>query len=226
MAEEQALTHKLRYFIAVFGEKHAKEYPIHGGCYPIDSTYGDASKVTTGDIMLVYCTASYKDEAGYMYDKESPGIARVTHVSESGGRVSISYNYESFDTSIERVDIMACLTQDEKWNFRWVVNRDYWLREIGPASFQCIMGKAKSVYNNSNQSTNPSYKFTVVVEKDEDGLYVASVPLLQGCYTQGETYEEALENIKDAIKLHIEARRALGEPIPIEVAIDEVQVVV
>jgi len=57
------------------------------------------------------------------------------------------------------------------------------------------------------------YKFTVVVEKDEDELYVASVPLLQGCYTQGATYEEALEDIKDAIKLHIEARRALGEPM-------------
>ncbi|MBI4299003.1 MAG: type II toxin-antitoxin system HicB family antitoxin [Chloroflexi bacterium] len=71
----------------------------------------------------------------------------------------------------------------------------------------------------------PDYKFTVVVERDEDGLYVASVPLLQGCYTQGETYEEALENIKDAIRLHIEAHRALGEPIPIEVAIDEVQIV-
>ena len=71
----------------------------------------------------------------------------------------------------------------------------------------------------------PDYRFTVVVERDEDGLYVASVPLLQGCYTQGETYEEALENIKDAIRLHIEARRDSGEPIPIEVAIDEVQVV-
>ena len=71
----------------------------------------------------------------------------------------------------------------------------------------------------------PDYKFTIVVEKDEDGLYVASVPLLQGCYTQGETYEEALENIKDAIKLHIEARRDLGEPVPVEVAIDEVRVV-
>jgi predicted RNase H-like HicB family nuclease len=59
----------------------------------------------------------------------------------------------------------------------------------------------------------PDYKFTVVAERDEDGLYVASVPFLQGCYTQGATYEEALENIKDAIKLHIEARRALGEPI-------------
>jgi len=71
----------------------------------------------------------------------------------------------------------------------------------------------------------PEYKFTVVVEQDEDGLYVASVPLLQGCYTQGDTYEEALENIKDAIKLSIEARKAIGEPVPIEIAIDEVQVI-
>jgi len=71
----------------------------------------------------------------------------------------------------------------------------------------------------------PDYKFTVLVEQDEDGFYIASVPLLQGCYTQGETYEEALENIKDAIKLHIEARQALGETIPIEVAIDEVRIV-
>lgn len=71
----------------------------------------------------------------------------------------------------------------------------------------------------------PNFKFTVVVERDEDGLYVASVPLLQGCYTQGETYEEALKNIKDAIRLHIEARKELGEPIPIESAIDEVRVV-
>jgi len=71
----------------------------------------------------------------------------------------------------------------------------------------------------------PDYKFTVVVERDEDGFYIASVPLLQGCYTQGKTYEEALENIKDAIKLHIEARQSLGEPVPIEIAIDEVRVV-
>jgi predicted RNase H-like HicB family nuclease len=61
----------------------------------------------------------------------------------------------------------------------------------------------------------PQYKYTVVVEQDEDGLYIASVPLLPGCYTQGETYEEALENIKDAIKLHIEARQAFGEPVPV-----------
>ncbi len=57
----------------------------------------------------------------------------------------------------------------------------------------------------------PDYKFTVVMEQDEDRLYIASVPLLQGCYTQGETYEEALENIKDAIRLHMESRQVLEE---------------
>lgn len=51
---------------------------------------------------------------------------------------------------------------------------------------------------------------TPSVSTDEDRLYVASVPALQGCYTQGETYEEALELIKDAIRLHIEARREVG----------------
>ncbi|MCH8974219.1 MAG: type II toxin-antitoxin system HicB family antitoxin [Chloroflexi bacterium] len=68
------------------------------------------------------------------------------------------------------------------------------------------------------------YKFTVVIERDEDGMYVASVPALQGCHTQGGTYEEALENVKDAIRVHLEARKELGEPVPIEVAIDQVQV--
>ncbi len=57
-------------------------------------------------------------------------------------------------------------------------------------------------------------------------IYIASCPALQGCYSQGDTVDEALQNIKDAIQLHIEARQALGEPIPIEILIDEVEVVV
>ena len=68
-------------------------------------------------------------------------------------------------------------------------------------------------------------KLPVVITQDEDGYFLAEVPVLTSCYTQGKTYEEALENIRDAIKLHIEARKALGEQIPIEVAIDEVQIV-
>ena len=68
------------------------------------------------------------------------------------------------------------------------------------------------------------YQFTVVVERDEDGVYISSCPALQGCHSQGDTYEEAIENLKDAIKLHIEARQSLGEPIPIEVALDRVEI--
>ena len=58
------------------------------------------------------------------------------------------------------------------------------------------------------------YKFSVVIEKDKDG-YFAFCPELQGCYTQGDTYEEVLKNIKDAIKLHIEDRIKEKEEIAI-----------
>ncbi len=57
------------------------------------------------------------------------------------------------------------------------------------------------------------YNFSVIIEKDKDG-YFAFCPELQGCYTQRDTYEEALENIKDAIRLHVEDRIAEGEEIP------------
>jgi predicted RNase H-like HicB family nuclease len=57
------------------------------------------------------------------------------------------------------------------------------------------------------------YRFLVVIEKDKDG-YFAFAPELQGCYTQGDTYEEVLENIRDAISLHIEDRLDSGEEVP------------
>ncbi len=47
------------------------------------------------------------------------------------------------------------------------------------------------------------YTLPVVIEKDEHG-YFAMCPALEGCYSQGDTYEEALENIKDAIRLMLE----------------------
>ena len=58
-----------------------------------------------------------------------------------------------------------------------------------------------------------AYTVSVVIEKDEEG-YFAYCPELQGCYTQGETYEEVMENIKDAIRLHIMDRLEKGEEIP------------
>ncbi|MBF4475910.1 MAG: type II toxin-antitoxin system HicB family antitoxin [Methanobacterium formicicum] len=57
------------------------------------------------------------------------------------------------------------------------------------------------------------YKVSVIVEHDKDG-YFAFSPELQGCYTQGDTYEEVMANIKDAIKLHLEDRLESGEVIP------------
>ena len=58
-----------------------------------------------------------------------------------------------------------------------------------------------------------NYLLDVVLEKDEHGYFV-HCPSLQGCYSQGETYEEAIENISDAIKLHLKDRVAAGEAVP------------
>ncbi len=46
------------------------------------------------------------------------------------------------------------------------------------------------------------YNLPVVVEKDSEGYFVFC-PIFQGCYSQGDTYEEAVKNIQDVIKLHI-----------------------
>ncbi|HLD33553.1 MAG TPA: type II toxin-antitoxin system HicB family antitoxin [Candidatus Nanoarchaeia archaeon] len=51
------------------------------------------------------------------------------------------------------------------------------------------------------------YNFTVVIEKDEDGYYVGSVPSLKGCHTQGKTMDELLKNIKEAIELCLDVEK-------------------
>ncbi len=48
-------------------------------------------------------------------------------------------------------------------------------------------------------------EFTVMLEKDEDGWYVATVPDIPGCYTQGKTIPQVLERIKEAIEVCLEA---------------------
>ena len=49
-------------------------------------------------------------------------------------------------------------------------------------------------------------KFSVVIEKDEDGYYVASVPELPGCHTQAKTLDELMERIREAVALCLEVR--------------------
>jgi predicted RNase H-like HicB family nuclease len=68
------------------------------------------------------------------------------------------------------------------------------------------------------------YEFTVVIEKDEDGRFVAICPALQGCYTEGETEAEASELVKDAIRLHIQDRLSSGERIYKEIGSTKVRV--
>ncbi len=67
----------------------------------------------------------------------------------------------------------------------------------------------------------------IIIENDPDGYFV-TCPTLQGCYSQGETYEEAVANIKDAIRLHVEDRLADGEeiPQPVSVSLSTVEIAV
>lgn len=58
--------------------------------------------------------------------------------------------------------------------------------------------------------------YTVIFEKDVVGGYVATVPTLPGCMTQAETFEEARELIRDAIKAYLAVLKEDGDEIPIE----------
>ena len=70
-------------------------------------------------------------------------------------------------------------------------------------------------------------KYLVYLQPAEEGGYIVSCPALPGCVTQGETVEEALEMIRDAIEGYIESLRAHGEPVPpgLEDEIEKVEVV-
>jgi len=57
-------------------------------------------------------------------------------------------------------------------------------------------------------------KYRVLIEQDEDGVFVAEVPSLPGCISQGQTRKEATENIKEAIELYLESLEAHNEAVP------------
>jgi predicted RNase H-like HicB family nuclease len=50
-------------------------------------------------------------------------------------------------------------------------------------------------------------EFSVVIEKDDDGFYVASVPALKGCHSQARSLDELMERIKEAIELYMEVEK-------------------
>jgi predicted RNase H-like HicB family nuclease len=75
-----------------------------------------------------------------------------------------------------------------------------------------------------------TYQLQVLIEIDEDGKYVASCPALQGCHSQGDTYEEAMKNIEDVIAMCLEELREENQAIdlryPAVIGIRQVEVTV
>lgn len=65
----------------------------------------------------------------------------------------------------------------------------------------------ESCHTNSMKKVNPQRWFPIIVEKDEDGFFVAINPSFAGCYSQGKTIEEALANIQEATELCLEGRK-------------------
>jgi len=66
-------------------------------------------------------------------------------------------------------------------------------------------------------------KFLVTLDRDEKGWFVAECPALAGCLSQGQTKDEALRNIREAIQASLETRRAEGLPVGIDVVEVEVE---
>ena len=69
-------------------------------------------------------------------------------------------------------------------------------------------------------------KFRVIIEQDEDGVFVAQCPSLPGCISQGKTREEAQVNIKEAITGYLKSLEKHGEPIPPPITEEIVEVAV
>jgi predicted RNase H-like HicB family nuclease len=67
----------------------------------------------------------------------------------------------------------------------------------------------------SNRGLFP-VRYTVILEQEPDGGYVASVPALPGCVSQGDTRDEVMKNIREAADLYIEDCIAAGDPVPTE----------
>lgn len=59
-------------------------------------------------------------------------------------------------------------------------------------------------------------KFNITLDRDEDGMWIAECPAIPGCFSQGETKDEATENVKDAIALCLQVRAEMGMPLTVE----------
>ncbi|MCL6091308.1 MAG: type II toxin-antitoxin system HicB family antitoxin [Candidatus Thermoplasmatota archaeon] len=63
-------------------------------------------------------------------------------------------------------------------------------------------------------------KYTVILEPQKEGGFTVTVPALPGCISEGETVDEVIKNIKDAITGYIVSLRKHGEPTPVEMSVE------
>lgn len=89
----------------------------------------------------------------------------------------------------------------------------YTLNHANPIDF--AESNANS-YNKVVKKIAKTLSYSVFYEQDFEGGFVAFVPALPGCHTQGETFEETERNVKEAIVLYLESLLAHSEPLPVE----------
>ncbi len=69
-------------------------------------------------------------------------------------------------------------------------------------------------------------RYRILIEQDEDGIFVVGCPSLPGCVSQGRTRKEAIKNIQDAVKGYLESLKKHNEPIPPSIEEEIVEVTI
>lgn len=77
-----------------------------------------------------------------------------------------------------------------------------------------MLGRKHDIIAHMKKFKTTTYNFPIIIEKDADGFFVADCPELAGCHTQGKSIEEAITNIRDAIKLHLKVLKEDKIEIP------------
>ncbi len=67
-------------------------------------------------------------------------------------------------------------------------------------------------------------RYRVLIEQDEDGVYIAEVPALPGCISRGKTRTEAIDHVKEAIAGYLQSLESHGEPVPPSITEEVVEV--
>jgi len=89
-----------------------------------------------------------------------------------------------------------------------------------------VINGIEPIHGTNTTTIDGTKKFAITLEQDEDGFIVVSCPALPGCHSQGRNEEEAIANIREAIRGYIASMRRHGEPIPAITEVREVEVVV